>query len=77
MIRQRIKRLLTLALVMAIGVSCIGCSGSDNTTLKLDFAKRDGVYVLEVSRYGVSYTTELGAVSVRFDKNEYRADDPI
>ena len=69
---------LLLGIVMA-GSSLLGCSkGKKNPdAYDLNYKKSNGAYHITVSRYGHTISTFEGSIGVRFDKNEFRADEPI
>ncbi|MGI6713830.1 MAG: discoidin domain-containing protein [Bacilli bacterium] len=70
------KLRLFLLLPMTILASCNQKKvGSEN--FALSYKKGSNGYFIVLSRHNQTYTTEGGSLGVRFDKNEFRADDPI
>ena len=69
---------LLLGIVMA-GASLVGCSKNKKNPEEYDlnFEKSNGGYCITISRYGHTVSTFDGSIGVRFDKNEFRIDDPI
>ena len=68
-----------LASMMILGVSLTGCKKNKASpdVFQLDFQKGDNGYYITVERYERKISTINGSIGVRFDKNEFRADEPI
>lgn len=72
-------RVLSAFLACSMVVPLAACGGNsfsqDDYSL---FAEREGDgYVIKIRKDDVTYSTSGGALGVRFDKNEFRADEPI
>ena len=59
-------------------VTLFGCSNSTpSDEYALGYKKNSNGYYITATRHGHTVSTFEGSIGVRFDKNEFRADDPI
>ncbi len=78
---KKIGNAACIALACALCAPMAACGGNGGGYAKdgysLSAEKADGGYSLRIEKDGVSYSTSNQALGVRFDKNEFRADDPV
>lgn len=83
-IKKLIKVITTFSIVFVVAFGCITMTacGKDGESVsvsgyELSTEKVDGGYIVRIKKGDVSYSTSKGALGVRFEKNEYRADDAM
>ncbi len=85
--KKLIKAFTALFAALILTFGCVIMTSCNNNTNKGDVGgpanyeitsqKTDGGYYVRIRKGNLSYSTSNGAIGVRFDRNEYRADDPI
>ena len=78
---KNIGKVACVMLACALCAPVAACGGGEIESSKdgytLSAVQVDGGYAVKISKDGVSYSTAESALGVRFDKTEFRADDPL
>lgn len=74
------KNFKRIAAMLVAGASILpfaACGGKSDEGYSLKTVRVGDGYAVSISGCGLTYSTEGGACGVRFDKNEFRADEPV